>query len=572
MKHWLFTDFLLAVLLRFCRKGFCRVSGCSKLSVSLLLSVCCNSLMALPDERYVMPDSLAVAWNSSLDDVTVSATKHSGRLVTSQMLDGRELQQLSSTSVADALKYFAGVQIKDYGGLGGLKTVNVRSLGSQHVGVYLDGVRITNAQNGTVDLGKFSLSTMESVSLYNANRLEQCQSASEYASGATVYMQTRRPQTDSLSVQARLASFHTYGGRINAQLCRNGWSGFIDGEYVNSGGDYPFRYQSRYEDTIGVRANSDIRYYRIEGAAFTDGFSSHIYFYNSERGCPGGVVRRLSDRYDNVGREWDRDFFAQASYDHSFGGIHRIRTTVRFANEYLRYCTDYPNNQNTAKVDDHYWQNDLYAALSYNITPLSWLGVTAGYDFRSSWLDADLKAFQPVRRLDRKAVLSATISYGDLTFAATGLFQHYRDHTWTKVGAADPLSRITPSFSLSYSHGGLTGRAWYKSIFRVPTLNDLYYTQSGNRNLKPEFTRQWNIGAEYNATIRGLTLSAQADFYINSVTDRIVCLPMKGTYTWTMLNYGRTFCLGMNTTLSARWYFCGQLHPIPQSCTFPGPG
>ena len=119
-------------------------------------------------------------------------------IATRQSLNGRELQSLSSTSVADALKYFAGVQIKDYGGLGGLKTINVRSLGAQHVGIYIDGIRITNAQNGTVDLGKFSLSTMETVELYNANKLDNCQSASEYASGAAVEPSTRRPERESV--------------------------------------------------------------------------------------------------------------------------------------------------------------------------------------------------------------------------------------------------------------------------------------------------------------------------------------------------------------------------------------
>ena len=57
---------------------------------------------------------------------------------------------------------------------------------------------------------------------------------------------------------------------------------------------------SEYEDTVGRRANSDIRYGRIEGALFKGGFSSHIYYYDSERGCPGGIVRRLSDKYVNV--------------------------------------------------------------------------------------------------------------------------------------------------------------------------------------------------------------------------------------------------------------------------------
>ena len=258
-------------------------------------------------------------------------------LATTQTLRGADLQALSTTSVADALKYFSGVQIKDYGGLGGLKTINVRSMGAQHVGVYVDGIRITNAQNGTVDLGKFSLSSMESVSLYNANKLDNCQSASEYASGATVYLRTRRPTSDSLSVQLRRASFSTYMAKANAQFAWRGWSGFIDGEWCDSEGDYPFRYHSEYEDTVGRRANSDIRYGRIEGALFKGGFSSHLYYYDSERGCPGGIVRRLSDKYTNVGREWDRDFFVQASYQQEFLRHHRVKVNAKYTNEYLRY-------------------------------------------------------------------------------------------------------------------------------------------------------------------------------------------------------------------------------------------
>ncbi|WP_410519127.1 TonB-dependent receptor, partial [Alistipes finegoldii] len=78
-------------------------------------------------------------------------------VVPAQILSGEKLQRLNSHSVSDALRYFSGVQIKDYGGIGGLKTVNIRSMGSQHVGVFYDDIQLGNAQNGTVDLGKFSL-------------------------------------------------------------------------------------------------------------------------------------------------------------------------------------------------------------------------------------------------------------------------------------------------------------------------------------------------------------------------------------------------------------------------------
>ncbi|MBR6893713.1 MAG: TonB-dependent receptor [Bacteroidaceae bacterium] len=488
-----------------------------------------------------------------LQEVTIMSIQPSRTIATSQTLQGRDLQALSSTSVADALKYFAGVQIKDYGGLGGLKTINVRSLGAQHVGIYVDGIRITNAQNGTVDLGKFSLSSMESVSLYNANKLDNCQSASEYASGATVYLRTRRPTNDSLSVQLRRASFTTWMAKANAQFEKNGWSGFIDGEWTDSRGDYPFRYHSEFEDTVGRRANSDIRYGRIEGALFKDGFSSHIYYYDSERGCPGGIVRRLSDKYVNVGREWDRDFFVQASYQESFLGLHDVKVNVKYTNEYLRYCTDYPENQNTARVDNHYRQQDGYGALCYAYSPCSWLSLSASYDIRYSKLNADLKKFDDVFRLDQKQVMAVRANWQGMQAAASALHQHYHDFTFAHIGAADPLDRWTPAISLAYTLKGLTFRAWYKKIFRAPTLNDLYYTQVGNRNLKPEYTKQWNLGAEYHYDSQHWNASVQADVYQNRIENRIVCLPLKGTYTWSMMNYGYTFCQGLNATAQGRY-------------------
>ncbi len=473
-------------------------------------------------------------------------------VATFQALQGKELQSLSATGVADALKYFAGAQIKDYGGLGGMKTVNVRSMGAQHVGVYIDGIRLTNAQNGTVDLGKYSLSTMESVELYNANKLDRCQTPSEFASASTVYFKTRRPTRDSLSAQFRIASFSTFLGKLNLQTARKGWQAMIDAEALHSRGDYKFRYKSEYEDTVGRRKNNDIRYYRIEGAVFKEGFSSHIYYYYSSRGCPGGIVRRLSDKFTNVAREWDSDFFIQAAYRKTLGN-HSLLFNTKYSNEYLRYNTDYPDNQNTARVDNHYHLNDVYAAASYAWSPLSWLDLNVGYDFRYTHLNADLKYFSPVRRYDQKGVLAVNAEKWGFRLAASVLFQHYKDKTLNKAGAADPLHKFTPSITLGYAAERFRIHAWYKRIFRVPTLNDLYYTQAGNRNLKPEYTTQWDLGGEYTFFAGSFGLKAQADLYINKVTDRIVCLPLRGTYTWSMLNYGYTFCRGMNATVNARY-------------------
>ena len=74
-----------------------------------------------------------------LDEITVVA-KSFREVIPSQKLSGKELQKLNSHSVADALRYFSGVQLKDYGGVGGIKTVNIRSMGTNHMGVFYDGI------------------------------------------------------------------------------------------------------------------------------------------------------------------------------------------------------------------------------------------------------------------------------------------------------------------------------------------------------------------------------------------------------------------------------------------------
>lgn len=97
-------------------------------------------------------DASAVERTDSLShqlrEVVVEARKPGEDLIPAQTLSGEELHRLNSNSVADALRYFSGVQVKDYGGVGGIKTVNIRSMGTNHTGVVYDGVELGNAQNG----------------------------------------------------------------------------------------------------------------------------------------------------------------------------------------------------------------------------------------------------------------------------------------------------------------------------------------------------------------------------------------------------------------------------------------
>ena len=154
-----------------------------------------------------------------LNEVLVTARALQKDIIPVQSLSGEQLQRLGSHNVADALRYFSGVQLKDYGGIGGLKTVNIRSMGTNHVGVFYDGIELGNAQNGTVDLGRFSLDNMESVTLYNGQKSAIFQSAKDFGSAGTIYLQTRIPKfEDNKKYNVKATSICTPQVNINSAM------------------------------------------------------------------------------------------------------------------------------------------------------------------------------------------------------------------------------------------------------------------------------------------------------------------------------------------------------------------
>ena len=74
-----------------------------------------------------------------IKDVVIYGTKPYREVIPAQILSGKRLEGLNSHSIADAIRYFAGVQLKDYGGVGGIKTVDMRSMGTNHMGVFYAG-------------------------------------------------------------------------------------------------------------------------------------------------------------------------------------------------------------------------------------------------------------------------------------------------------------------------------------------------------------------------------------------------------------------------------------------------
>ena len=106
-----------------------------------ILILVCTALCALSAFAFNEAESDSVYSRFTIEEVEVTARALSKDIIIPQTLKGEELQRLNALTVADALRYFSGVQLKDYGGVGGIKTINVRSMGSQHTAVYYNGVQ-----------------------------------------------------------------------------------------------------------------------------------------------------------------------------------------------------------------------------------------------------------------------------------------------------------------------------------------------------------------------------------------------------------------------------------------------
>lgn len=477
-----------------------------------------------------------------------------------QSLKGETLQRLSSLSVADALRYFSGVQLKDYGGVGGLKTVNVRSMGSHHVGVFYDGVEVGNAQNGVVDLGQFSLDNVEEVSLYNGQKSAIFQPATEFGNAGSVYIRTRRPKFSEgehrhLRLQTRVASSDMlrisslWEERISASLCSS-----LNAEVLSSSGKYKFRYRRKNADgsvaydTTAVRQNGDIWAVRLEGnlhGLFNGGgWALKGYTYHSQRGIPGAIVSNVWRRGE---RQGDHNSFIQLSGQKAISSSFSTRWLAKYA----YYNTHYVNRDSTTRhVDNRYRQQEVYLSSSNVVELLPGWSASLSYDFRFNTLRADLPLFAYPHRFTNLMSVATAYNHRRFSIQASLLGNSIKDHART-LASRKSTQTLTPALFMNvapWSAVPMTVRAYVKKSFRMPTFNDLFYTDMGNAALNPESAIQYNIGVNYSTLSqpRSTRISLSMDAYYNTVHDKIVAYPKGQQFRWTMLNLGRVHIKGMD--------------------------
>lgn len=497
-----------------------------------------------------------------LNKVTVSGLKKKSTFTAVtplQTLNSETLQQINAPSVGDAARYFSGVQVKDYGGVGGLKTVSVRSLGTAHTGILYDGTPASDVQSGQIDLSRYSTTFVQSIDLQQAQLQQLLQPARAYSYGAVMAINTPVMYANTLAVKQwraglKAGSFglwQPYGG-IQIPIAKR-MSINISSEAVFSKSDYPFTIKNGIHSEKSTRKNGEMRSLQGEinlAKLFNDSSSLQVKLsaYNSSRGLPGAVIL-YTDR--SVQHLWNKDLYVQSRYRRSFGRNTGFLVTGRYSRNYTRY-TDPDFLNNAGGLDNRYTQQEVYAAAAIDYRIGERITIGASSDASYAWLSSNVPDFVDPSR--RSFWNNVAFQYNGNLFQLTGslLLSTVDDDVKTGTGAAT-INKLTPSIAGNVRLGQNSPfmvRMFYKHVFRMPTFNDLYYTTIGNTSLRPEYARQYDAGLVFSKPLNGAVkhLTIGVDGYYNLVDDKIIAVPKQNLFSWTMLNLGKVDIKGIDVT------------------------
>lgn len=498
-----------------------------------------------------------------LGEARVSASRLPGGLSAGtplQLLDSAALRRNGAADIGAALRRLAGVNLRDYGGAGGLKTVSVRGLGAAHTAVSYDGMPVSDARGGQVDLGQFPLERLAGIGLSVTDAPELLCPVRAVAA-ATVRLTTARPEMRrGLHGEAAL-SFGSFGqAQPSLRLAtaagpRTTLSAAADFRYGRN--DYPFTLRNGQLVSREKRRNSRMQAWTGELDALHKTrrggtVSGKAYYYDSHRRLPGQVTL-YTDEGDERLRE--RTAFAQALWQQSCGAL-RFMAGGKFNWQQSNYAdidAQYPGGA----LRQHYWQREWYATAGAAWQRGAW-GAAYALDLVHNGLNSNQPADSHAARLGILQSLSLRYAARRLTATArlTGhIYRNRRDG-----GAARDAERLAPVASLSWlaleRQGRTTARLYLRASaeehFRVPTFTESYYYHLGSQDLRPEVARRAGGGLTLfleggRGSLRP-TLAFTADGYGGTVHDRITSIPYN-LFVWRTVNFGKVRTAGLDLSL-----------------------
>lgn len=425
--------------------------------------------------------------NEALDEeentVVITATK-TKKLVNNTLSDvsvitQEDIQNSGASSLDSLLKRTTGVDVISSGGKGSSPNISIRGTSSSQSIVLVDGVRQAQASNGGTNLQFIPLDQIDRIeivkgsasSLYGAD-----------AMGGVIQIFTKKP-TDGHHQTVGIG-FGSYNySNVNA-----GATGKI--------GTVGYQLNTSYENTTGFsRTNKDSYSYNPD----KDGYRNTTFSGKLDYEWLTGQNVKVSFYQGKGSTEFDQSSVAQDDNDFKLRQFAVESENTLIANRLysiLKYSEfedksnisapeatppfDYPKSHINTKTKNASW---LLRA-----TPVDKLNIILGLDWKKDNVNAGPKKYIVSSRDNKAAFLGLDWELHNHLIEGSMRYDDNEQFGDKVTGRLGYGYKITPN---------LTAKASYATGFRAPTFNDLYFPTGGNPDLKPEESKNSELGLNY---------------------------------------------------------------------------
>lgn len=491
------------------------------------------------------------------EEVTVTATR--GNALVSEVpasvdiIDASVIEMQKPQNLAEVMHNVGGVNIKDYGGISGIKSVSVRGSSAGQVLVMVDGQRLNDAASGQVDFSRISVEGVEKIevvrgggsALYGAD-----------AMGGVINIITRKESARnriSSSIDLMTGSFSTASAKVDLRQSGEQYAASVIYKALQTEGNFP--YQDPNLDILVKKKNNDFTAYDLfTNFQYTLGdkplahtINVSYNYYTNNKGSPGSITQP----YDSA-RTTNQTHRMNLAID----GKLNLFNNYRFQAFLNNVTNTYLNNEMVVATDDTHKTSsgslELQMSLVLTANQKLIYGVGSRFDRKGGPGSTD--------EINKRSAIYAFLQ-GEIIFQITGssslstisLVPALRFDSYSDFG-----NHWSPKLGMVFNFG----TRWRTSVkanlgysYKAPSFNDLYWPEDdftvGNENLKPEHGTDWDVGLRLRyPIINGIAFDVT--YFRLQLTDLIVWQQGGSEGKWSPMNVSRAVNQGVETALNLK--------------------
>lgn len=487
----------------------------------------------------LLSTSIAISQYTEIEEVILIGKKSDSTRI--YRLDEKRIATKNAADVGELVRYLPGVQVTAYGGIGGLKTANFRSLGAGQTSVVYDHQAQSTTQSGATDLGLIPADFITEIAVIQLASTDVFLPIKSKLSGSILAIQSKHQASDYNKngiIGLQTGSFGLVEGFGLVQKRWNKLRLTLSGKSRFSEGSYPFDYKNGNTIISSIRKNNQVidhygqfscNYFPSNNHSFSFGLTGNRY----NKQLPGAVIfyNDNAQQYLN-GNQID----GLLRYVYSTKNI-QLKTQINHHRNQLIYLdSNYLNAAGFLKNEFQAQQIDGECQVKFMINQQT--NCLVGTTIRTERLHGEKLSVQP-NRIVSESIIGLTNNRFGVLNAQVGWLT-INDNFSSSAGKQYVLPSLDWMLTAKKIAVGIT----FRQSLRLPTFSEMYYQQIGNSQLLPEKGTQFSLRMLHNYKRKKSIIQTIIQPFYAHITNKINAIPSKNLFIWSIQNIGQTRAFG----------------------------